>query len=248
MFLSLKSKVLKDSLSIDLFLHTHTGGSQHSKTSVLKFLGLHGVEVLGICWLEASTESNVTRVICLTKSEERTKAGLNPSSSGTGGLGNVDGEEEWEENSSGNLGDLVVGNGVVNIHSVCDGWCGFTNEVTKSGHHGNTSVHDFGLTETLDSIDILALGEAKRIEKSEWGNGSGKAEAWGRFIGNPVVEGSDELSFGHGGFGNFLNGSNGSGNFLNLGHAESSKLRGGSGRSEGRGASNGSGEDGELHV
>merc|ERR1739842_155973 len=157
MFHFLKSKVLKNSLSINLFLHTHTSSSQHSKTSILKFLSLHDIEVLGISGLESLSESNVTGVVCLTEGEERSKAGFYPSNSGTGSLGNVDSKEEWEENSSGNLGDLVVGNGVVNIHSVCDGGCRFTNEVSNGGHHGNTSVHDFSLTKTLDSIEILVL-------------------------------------------------------------------------------------------
>ena len=236
---SLKSKVFKNSLSIKLLLHTHTSSSQHGKTSITQLLRLHVGKVLGSLGLQSEgIKSNITGVVCLTKGEERTKTGFDPSSGSTSGLCDVNGKEEWEEDSSWDFEELIVGNGVVDIHSVCDGGCGLSNEVSNSGHHGNTAVHDFGLTKTLDSIDILSLGEAKRIEESKRGDGTGEAVTWLRFIRDPVVEGGDKGRGGRlGGF--FVDG---------LGHAESSEVRSAGGRSEGRGAGNGNGEDSELHV
>ena len=139
--------------------------------------------------------------------------------------------------------------------SVCNGGGGFTNEITNSGHHGNTDVHNFSLTKTFDSIEFHILGEAYWIKEAEGGDCSGKAVAWSRFIGYPVVEGGDKFLslFGDGGDG-FDGGSSclggfGSGCFLNsLGHTKSSSARSdGGGRSKGGGAGNGNGEDGELH-
>lgn len=58
-----KSEVDEDLLSVGQFLGDHTGGSQHGKTSVLKFLGGQGGEFLGIGGLQAEgVESDVSGV------------------------------------------------------------------------------------------------------------------------------------------------------------------------------------------
>jgi len=96
MILFLKSKVFKNSLSVNLLLHTHTSSSQHGKTSIAQFLGLHIGEVLGILGLQSKwVELNITGVVRLTKGEERSEARFDPSNGGTERLGNVNSEEEW---------------------------------------------------------------------------------------------------------------------------------------------------------
>src|SRR5210317_964946 len=66
-FFFLESKIFKNSLAINLFLHTHTGSSQHSKTSITQFLRLHIVKVLGIFRFQSKwIKLDITGVVCLT--------------------------------------------------------------------------------------------------------------------------------------------------------------------------------------
>ena len=89
-----------------------------------------------------------------------------------------------------NLRKLVVCNGVVNVHSVGGGRSRFTNEVTDSGHHSNTTVHNLGFTETLDGIEISVLGKSEGIEEAKRRDGTRKAVHGKSSISGPSVDGN----------------------------------------------------------
>ena len=186
---SLETKVLKDALAIYLLLNTHACGSEHSKSSVGDFPVLHVDKTLSILGLEAKgVKSNISGVVVLPQRPERTKSRLDPSPGCTKCLGNVDGKEEREEHSSRNLRDLVVGNCVVHVHAVGDGRRGLSNKVSDSGHHGNASVHNLSLSQTLRASELDVLGESKRVEETKRSDGSGQAVERLVLIGSPAAQ------------------------------------------------------------
>ena len=152
---------------------------------------------------------------------------------------------------------------MVDVHAVGDGGGGLADEVADGGHHGDAAVHDLGLTEALDALEVAAPAEAEGVEVSEGGGGAGKAEAGLGLVGDPAVEGLDDggsaellglVGHGHGG-GLALDGGGGGSLGLGggLGHAKSrgggSDIgRRGEGGGTSGGTSDGNGEDGELHV
>jgi len=189
----LERKILENRLSINKFLDTHTGSGEHGETSVGQFFALHVGEVLGSGRLQSKRiESDITGVVLFSEGKERSHSRFNPSLVRSESLNNVDDEEEGEHDTEErDFGDLVVGNGGV-VESVGDGGCVFANEVSDSGHHGNTAVHDFGLTESLDTNEVTVGAESHGIEESKGSNGSGKSEARLVSIGSPSVEGWSE--------------------------------------------------------
>merc|ERR1712228_570248 len=161
----LESKILKDSLSIHLFLYTHTSCCNHRKASIVEFLCLHVRKFSGICWLQAKwVKFDVSRVIVLTQSKKRTKTWFNPSDACTEGLCNVDGEEKRKKYSTRNFRNLVVCNCMMRVHSVRNGRRALPNNVSNSGHHCNTSMHNLSFTKSHHSNKIPILGESKWIK------------------------------------------------------------------------------------
>mmetsp|Transcript_1574 Transcript_1574/g.3662 ORF Transcript_1574/g.3662 Transcript_1574/m.3662 type:complete len:295 (+) Transcript_1574:257-1141(+) len=193
----LERKVLKNGLSVNKLLDAHTGSGEHGKTSVGQFLGLHVGELLRIGGLQSKRiESDITGVVVLSEGEEFSHSRFNPSLVGSESFRNVDDEEEGEHNTEErNFRDHVVGNGRV-VESVGDGRGVFADEVSDGGHHSNTSVHDFCLTESLDSGEVTVGGESHRIEESEGGDSSGKSEAWKGGIRSPSVESRSKRRWG----------------------------------------------------
>mmetsp|Transcript_4727 Transcript_4727/g.12024 ORF Transcript_4727/g.12024 Transcript_4727/m.12024 type:complete len:266 (+) Transcript_4727:95-892(+) len=177
-------------LVCDLFLDAHTGSSDHGETSVRQFLSLHVSKVIGVGGLQPKgIETDITGIVLLTKSEERTKSRLDPTDVGTQRFCDVDEEEETEQDKSRNFGDLVVGNcWGRNCHTIGNRRCVLPNEVAQRGHHGNTSVHDFGLTEALHTIQRTVIAESKWIEVSQGRDRTGKSITWLGGISDPAVD------------------------------------------------------------
>ena len=233
---SLERKILKDGLSVDKLLDAHTSGSEHSKTSVRQFLRLHGGELSSIGRLQSKRiETNIAGVVVFSKGEKRSHSWFDPSLVRSESFNNVDDEEEWEHyTEKGNFRDHVVSDRGV-VESVGDGGGVFTDEVSNGGHHGNTSVHDFCLTDSLDTDEVSVGAESQRIEETERGDGSWKAEA--RLIGNrsPSIEGRSKRRRGRrldlGGFGSNVSGLEGTGG------------SGSGDRGEGRNRRSGDGQD-----
>ena len=166
LFACLEAKVLKDTNSVDLFLHAESSSGNHGKTPVVQFLGLHIGKVSSIGGLKSKrVKANVSGVVVFPKSKEVSHTGLDPSSGCTPCLGKVDGKEKGEQSSSWDIGELVVGNHGVG-ESVGNGGGVLSDEVSDNGHHGDTSVHDFGFTESLDSLKVALLLLIKRVEGS----------------------------------------------------------------------------------
>ena len=66
---------------------------------------------------------------------------------------------------------------MVYIHSVGNCRSGFANEVSHSGHHCNTTVHDLRFSDTLDCVEIGILGKTKRIKEAKRRDGTRKTVA-----------------------------------------------------------------------
>mmetsp|Transcript_4728 Transcript_4728/g.12026 ORF Transcript_4728/g.12026 Transcript_4728/m.12026 type:complete len:262 (+) Transcript_4728:95-880(+) len=176
-------------LVCDLFLDAHTGSSDHGETSVRQFLSLHVSKVIGVGGLQPKgIETDITGIVLLTKSEERTKSRLDPTDVGTQRFCDVDEEEETEQDKSGHFGNLVVGNRWGgNCHAVGNRRCVLADEVTQRGHHGNASMHDFGLPEAFDTIQRSVTAESKWIEVSQGRDRTGKSITWLGGISDPPV-------------------------------------------------------------
>mmetsp|Transcript_25886 Transcript_25886/g.38053 ORF Transcript_25886/g.38053 Transcript_25886/m.38053 type:complete len:263 (-) Transcript_25886:66-854(-) len=194
MFLFLKSKVLKDSLSIDLLLHTHTGGSQHSKTSVLKLLGNHNIKLLRVLRLQAKRiKSNVSGVVVVTKLPQGfgpvTKVWLDPSNSSTPEFCRGNRESKEGESRCGHLLQLIISRSM-NIERSRNS---LSSKVSNSCKHGHTSVHNLGLTVALHFIQCdSALCKSKWIEEASGSKSTGKSVAGKRFVRYPSVDRSDD--------------------------------------------------------
>ena len=129
-----------DSLSVGKLLGHESGGSDHSKTSVLEFLGLHETEFLRVFWLESErVETNVSRKVSLT---EKTRLvdwdvfGLNPSDGGTLLFGSSNGDGQGQPESDRDLGKVGDGRSRnLGIEEEGGSLNSFSNEETNSGEH-----------------------------------------------------------------------------------------------------------------
>lgn len=114
-------------------MSAHASSSEHGQTSVAQLLGLHVGKSLGISRLQAKgIKSKVSGVVLFTKSEKSSEAGLDPTSVGAKSFGNINGQEEGEQNCSGNVRDHVVGNDGV-IKAVRDRGSVLGKEVSNNG-------------------------------------------------------------------------------------------------------------------
>ena len=185
---------------VDEFLRAHTGPSKHCQSSVLEFSGLHVSESLGVGWLEAEwIESEVTGVVVVSElpqgSGPRTKVGFDPSDLCSSEFGGSDGSGEQGEGRKRDLLQLVVGrSGQTEGSSE-----GFADEVSDAGHHGNTTVHDFGLAVALDFVQSDSVArESDRIKVSGRRKSSRESKARKALVGNPSVDGGRSDDFGGG--------------------------------------------------
>ena len=196
----------------DLFLYDHSNGSEHSKTTVVQFLVLHDHEVIGIGRLEVQRiEFQITGVVLVVQLCEPCFSiealfflqgdvlvhgfgGEFPSdlrSKDFGGSNASSQPCEEERSDLVNLCEMGVGrSGDDSIEERVE-WLG--NKVSNNGKHGNTSVGDLSLTESLDFLNGEILGESKRIEITKRGDGTGQARAELVGVGGPSVNGGVDL-------------------------------------------------------
>ena len=173
------SKVLEDSLSVDKLLGHEASGGQHGKTTVLKLLGLHGLQLLGVGGLEAKgVEPNVTRGVGLTEKTwlgDGDILGLYPSDFGTGLLGGANGDGQENPENWGNLGKVADGRaadlGVEQERGALDL---FADEESDSGKHGNAAVGQLGLTVALHGGFVGLVSESEGIKESHRGKSTWK--------------------------------------------------------------------------
>ena len=206
----------------DLFLDNHSHGSDHGKTSVVQFFVGHGLEFLRISWLEVhGIESKIAWVVVVIQLCEpcfsikaffilhgnilfQCISGEFPSNLSTGDFSRGDTStkpREEERSDVVNLGEVSVGR---SSNGSIEEWVErFSDKVSNDGKHGDASVGDLCLTESLDFLDREILGESERIELSERGDGTRKASAKLLGVGRPAVDSRVDLL----GFFNFgLNG------------------------------------------
>ena len=171
--------MLKDSLAINSLLGQKASSRKHGKTSVLKLLGNHNIELLGILGLQAKgIKSNVTRVVVgvqCTGLVELYFGGVNPTSLGTLQLSEAVSSNDEGIPASGNL--AWVGDGRARdgrIEEEGRSLNGLTDEESDNGKHGNTAVGHLGLTVTLEGGLIGLLSKSKRIEEAHGSKSTGK--------------------------------------------------------------------------
>ena len=83
---------------------------------------------------------------------------------------------------------MIVSNGVVNIHTISNGRCILSDNVTKGGHHSNTPVHDLSFAKSLDLREVQTLGETQWIEETERCNSTGESITGKFFIRYPSID------------------------------------------------------------
>mmetsp|Transcript_27060 Transcript_27060/g.38066 ORF Transcript_27060/g.38066 Transcript_27060/m.38066 type:complete len:239 (-) Transcript_27060:16-732(-) len=175
----LTHEVLDNSLSVSQLLGDASSSGKHGKTSVLKLLGNHLTELSIILRSEAKRiKSNITRVVLITQKTGLVKGdilGLDPTNLSTLGFGSGNSNSEKGPELRRNLckvGDSgSLDGGIPEERSSLDL---FTNKETNNGKHTNTSVLDFGLTVTTDSVLIGLGSEVKRVEESSGLDDSGE--------------------------------------------------------------------------
>jgi hypothetical protein len=175
--------VLQDTLSINQLLCHETSGSEHGKTSVLEFLVLKGPQLLRISRLETEgVEANVTRGVLgtqeawlvndITRGHPSELRGR-PSDLGTVDLelGNTKGKDTPER--SRNLRKVVDGRTLNRcVEEEGRPFDLLSDKESNHSQHTNTSMGELGLTVTLEGVLVGLLGEAKRIEDTERGEGT----------------------------------------------------------------------------
>lgn len=164
--------MLNNAFSIDGFLCKESGGGEHGKTSVLKFLGGHDLEFLLVLRLEAErVESEVTGCVFSpheTGLVDGDLTGRHEGSLGTSCLKTGNGNGKGEPERGRDLEE--VGDGGSLDGGIPEEGCSLnllTNEEAKDGEHGNTSVSDLGLTVSLHGGLIGLVGKSERIKESD---------------------------------------------------------------------------------
>ena len=76
----------------------------------------------------------------------------------------------------------------MNIHTVGHSRCTLSDDVTKDGHHSNTSVHDLGFAKALDLPELHILGETQWIEEAKGCNSTGQSITGKLLIRDPSIE------------------------------------------------------------
>jgi hypothetical protein len=183
----LSHKVLDDSLAVDKLLCQETRGGEHSNTSVLQFLGLHGEHLLSIIGLQAKrVEAKVTGVVLRT---EKTRLGngdilgLHETGLGALDLGSTNGDGQDAPENGRNLGQVGDGRSTdLGIEKEGRSFDLLTNKESDDGKHGNASVGQLGLAVSLHGGFIGLLGESEGIEETDGGKGAGK------LLGNEGIE------------------------------------------------------------
>ena len=176
--------MFNNSQVVGQLLSYNTCYTQHSKTSILQFLGLHDVESLRILGLELGrVKTNVTWVIVITELEEWLSPHGSilwalPTRQGTVGLGKANAENKALPEGTWYLGKVINGRSLDGcIEEEGRSFNCLANEEPYSGKHGNASVCNFSLAEALNLIRRGILKEAKRIERSNRCEGSGKSSS-----------------------------------------------------------------------
>jgi hypothetical protein len=169
--------VFQDTFTIDQLLSHETSGGEHGKTSVLEFLVLKGPQLFRISRLETEgVEANVTRGVVDTQEARVVNRDItrgHPSELGTVELelGNTNGKDAPER--SRNLREVADGRTLNRcIEEEGRPFHLFADKESKHSQHTNTSMCDLGLTVTLEGVLVGLLGEAKRIEDTERGEGT----------------------------------------------------------------------------
>jgi hypothetical protein len=180
-----KSGIDKDFLAVDQLLCNHTGKAQHSKTSILEFLG---VEFQKFCRIlggkSQRIKSGITREVIFLQDTATSKdiARVGPPLEGTVELKSTnDNGKKLKEGGADGPDFIQVSDGRSNVLISClEEWVEFnwflSDKHTKGSQHGNTSVLKFGLTVLLDSF-VVACGISKRIKVGDRVKGSREAIA-----------------------------------------------------------------------
>ncbi|KAL3915914.1 MAG: hypothetical protein SGILL_005422 [Bacillariaceae sp.] len=167
-----KAKVDEDLLSVDKLLGNHTGEAEHGKTSVLEFLGVECKEFFRVFRGKTKrVKANITREVVFVEDTSGSKdiSWIGPSDKSSVELkgANDDGkelEELWADSTDfiqvtdGRSDVLVSG-----LEKRVEFDRLFSDEHTKRGKHGNTSVLKLGFTVLLDGLIVLG-GVTERVE------------------------------------------------------------------------------------
>merc|ERR1712232_1019642 len=167
----LRAEVLNDSLAVNKFLGQESSGGKHSKTSILKLLGLHFEELFWVLGLQAKRiESKVSWNVVLTQKSWLVKwdvLRLDPANIGAVKLRASDTDSQDQPEAGVDLSKVGDGrSGDLAVEKEGLGLDGFANEEADGCKHGNTSVGKLGLTVPMEGSFIGLLGKAKRVEKT----------------------------------------------------------------------------------
>ena len=106
-------EILKDTLAVGEFLGHEASSGEHGKTTVLKLLGLHDLELFGVSGHEAKRiESEVSGNVVVTEKTgpgDRNITGINPSDFGALLFGSTDGSDKEDPEERGDLGEVSDG-------------------------------------------------------------------------------------------------------------------------------------------
>jgi hypothetical protein len=175
--LSAGGKVLNNSLSVNSLLSKESSSSKHSKTSILKLLGLHDIKLLRIFGHKSKgIESEVTGSIVILKKTglvNGTVSGVYPSLLCTLSLISSNEGNDNRPESIRYLGD--VGNsrsGDLSVKEERGSLYLLSDKESNNGKHSNTSVSKLSLTVTSKSSIGGLLSKFERIEDSYRGKSS----------------------------------------------------------------------------
>ena len=132
--------MLDDSLSVGEFLGHEPGGGDHRQASVLEFLGLQELELLGVGGLEAERiEPDVTRGVPVPQKSglvEGDVLGLDPSDGRSLLLGGTDADGEEHPERNGDLGEVGDGwSADLGVEEEGASLDGFSGEESDGGEH-----------------------------------------------------------------------------------------------------------------
>ena len=220
----LQGKVLKDSLSIHSLLGKESSSGKHCKTTILKLLRDHRVQLLGILGLQAKRiKSDISRVVIVAQKSwliVRRIGGIHPSNLSTLGLGRSNERDDQRIPAVRHLKEVGDGRSRdLRIEEERAALDGLSDQESDDGKHRNTAVSDLGLAVSLQGLLVGLGGKAKRIEESHGSEGAGHV------VDGEGVHGGGGL--GHGGGSEGSDGAGEEGGESDLHHDVGSWVRGG---------------------